>query len=113
VATWITIAIGSVVGLLYRRYAATRPFGGFTDALLGITGAFSARWFVDNLHLIGLNFGSFSWLLVACGAALLPWSFHGFRRRSASTHQLGPSDTHPQEGQLKKTALATELWQDR
>jgi len=88
VATWITIAIGMVVGLLYRRFAAAHPFGALTDMMLGITGAFAVRWLVDVLHQIGVNFELYSWVFVLCGAALLPWCFRGFHRRQRrrSTH---------------------------
>jgi hypothetical protein len=46
--------------------------------LLGIIGAFAGVWFTDVLRQMGVNFDSYSWMFVLCGAALLPLSFHGF-----------------------------------
>ena len=97
-ATLITIAVGSSVGLVCRRFAAAHPLGAFTDMLLGITGAFAGRWFVDVLRQIGVNFESYSWTLVLCGACFaavgLPWlsgfrvhTFHG-RTRTYSERKM-------------------------
>ena len=80
-ATWMTIVTGIVVGLLCRRFAAAHPSGAVTDMLLGITGSFAGRSLLDILTRIGVNAESCSWIFVLCGAALLPLSFHGFRRR--------------------------------
>jgi len=79
-STWITIAAGIVVGLLWRRIGATYPFGTLADILLGITGAFAGGWLSDVLRQIGVNSQSYNWLLVLCGAGLVPWSFRGLRR---------------------------------
>jgi uncharacterized membrane protein YeaQ/YmgE (transglycosylase-associated protein family) len=97
VPTWITIAIGIVAGLLWRRFAATHLFGAFTHALLGITGAFAGCWLMDILRQTGLNFGRSEWLFVACGAVLLLWIFYGFQRRSDHIHELRPSGSPRQE----------------
>ena len=86
-ATLITIAVGSSIGLVCRRFAAAHPFGAFTDVLLGITGAFAARWFVDVLRQIGVDFESYSWMFVLCGAALPPLGFHGFYRQARMGRQ--------------------------
>jgi len=87
VATWITIAVGMVVGLVYRRLATAHPFGALTDMMLGVTGAFAIRWLVDVLRQIGVNSEPYSWVFVLCGAALLPWSFQGFHRRQSQRHR--------------------------
>ena len=92
-ATWITIATGIVVGLLCRRFSAAHPPGTFTDILLGITGAFAARWFLDVLQLIGANLESYRWVFVLCGAALVPWSFHRLRRWEQIHHPQYQSKT--------------------
>jgi uncharacterized membrane protein YeaQ/YmgE (transglycosylase-associated protein family) len=97
----ITITIGIVVGLLCRRYAVTRPAGAVSDALVGITGAFAARWFMDTLRLTGLNFGSYNWIFVVEGAVLLLWCVHGFRRRSIPIPQIRLSGNSVQDAQAR------------
>jgi uncharacterized membrane protein YeaQ/YmgE (transglycosylase-associated protein family) len=81
VAAWITVVIGSVVGFLWRRLVLAHRDGGFTDMLLGITGAFGATWLLDLLRQYGVNTGPYTFVFVVCGAGLLPWSFSGFERR--------------------------------
>jgi uncharacterized membrane protein YeaQ/YmgE (transglycosylase-associated protein family) len=44
---WSTIAIGSAVGFLWKRLVTTNRASGFSNILLGITGAFAARWLID------------------------------------------------------------------
>ena len=85
--TWITIAVGIVTGLLWRRFATAHPYDTLADMLLGITGAFAARWFIDALRHLGINLESYGWVLVLAGAALLPWSVRGFYRRQRQIHQ--------------------------
>ena len=77
-APWITIAEGIIVGLLWRRVAASHPLGVVTDVLLSLCGAFAGRLLVDVLSRIGVNVESYGWAFVLCGAVLLSWTFHGF-----------------------------------
>jgi uncharacterized membrane protein YeaQ/YmgE (transglycosylase-associated protein family) len=101
VGAWTTIAAGIVVGLLYKRFAAAHPFGAVADMLLGITGAFAARWFMDVLR-VGMNAESYSWIFVLAGAALPPWSFHGFRRRHNRIQQLQRLSVSRQDSQVSQ-----------
>jgi len=96
VATWITIAVGMVVGLVYRRFAAAHPFGALTDMMLGVTGAFAVRWLVDVLRQIGVSSEPYSWVFLLCGAALLPWSFR-FHRRQSQRHRSTHASVLPQD----------------
>src|SRR5262249_10482242 len=92
--------------LLCRRLAASDPFGALTDILLGITGAFAARWFMDVLRQIGGNFESDSWVFILCGAALLPWGFHSFYRRQDRFDQSQRSRVSRQDSQLSRQKMA-------
>ena len=76
--TWITVIVGAVIGISVRRFSATHTFGGIADMLLGITGAFVARWLLDVLSEFGVGTGSYDIVFILCGAALLPWCFHRF-----------------------------------
>jgi len=84
--TLITVVVGIVAGLSWRRFAHGHDCGAFTDIVLGITGAFAARCLQDVLHEIGVNLEPYGILLALCGSALLPWAFHGLRRRQSARH---------------------------
>jgi uncharacterized membrane protein YeaQ/YmgE (transglycosylase-associated protein family) len=107
VETLITVVVGIVAGLSWRRFADVHDLGAFTDIMLGITGAFAARWMQDVLHEIGVNLEPYGILLVLCGSALLPWSFHGLRRRQGARHQLQRPDI-PQQDLQSSIALTDE-----
>jgi len=102
VGTWITIAAGILAGLLWRRFATAHPYDALADMLLGITGAFAARWFIDVLRHLGMNRESYGWVLVLAGAALLPWSARSFYRRQHQIHQSRASVSQ-QEGSCAVT----------
>ena len=76
---WVTITIGSAVGFLWKRLVITNRASGFSNILLGITGAFAARWLVDVFLQFGLSFDTYGIVVVICGAALVLWSFDGLR----------------------------------
>jgi uncharacterized membrane protein YeaQ/YmgE (transglycosylase-associated protein family) len=92
VTIWITVAIGSIIGGLWGDCASPRASGRVGNMLLGITGALSARWLVDLFVQLGVKSLSFAVILTLCGAALLPWCFHGFER---SVHLHWPRSATP------------------
>jgi uncharacterized membrane protein YeaQ/YmgE (transglycosylase-associated protein family) len=74
----MTVIVGAVIGISWRRFSATHMFGGITDMLLGITGAFAARCLLDVFSLFGVASSSYDIVFILWGAGLLPWCFHRF-----------------------------------
>ena len=99
---WVFQMIGAVAHF-------ERSLGTIADLLLGITGAFAARWFIDVFRQIGLNVQSYSWVFVLCGAALPRWGFRRLRRRiqihqsrwsrrdSQASRQVASSQANPEK----------------
>lgn len=96
---WVTIAIGSAVGLAWRRFAASRQGGGIGVILLGITGAFAARWLLDVLLQLGVDSMPYSIIFVVCGAGVLPWCFYGFGSITNQTRKSHPPSLARQSSQ--------------
>jgi uncharacterized membrane protein YeaQ/YmgE (transglycosylase-associated protein family) len=81
VEIWITLTIGAVIGIAWRRVANSHTFGFVSDMLLGITGAFGARWMLDILSQIGVYTGRYDIVFILIGAGLIPWCYHGVMER--------------------------------
>ena len=77
-AIWFTILIGSIIGALWGDFPSPRSSRLSGNIMLGITGAFSARWLVDLLSQLGLRAARYEIIVTLFCAALLPWCFHGF-----------------------------------
>jgi len=86
----IIVIVGAVIGISVKRSSATHTFGGTTDMLLGITGAFVARWLLDVFSEFGVGTGSYDIVFILCGAALLPWCFHRFLK--TRSHSADPPE---------------------
>ena len=88
---WSTIVIGAVAGILWKRFSTEHRSDALTDMLLGITGAFGARWLLDVLGEASPNSRSLNVVLTLTGAGLLLWCFNGFNRKPRQFPQARPS----------------------
>jgi uncharacterized membrane protein YeaQ/YmgE (transglycosylase-associated protein family) len=75
------VVAGASVGLFVRLIVGDKAYGAVADALLGITGAFAARWVIGQADI--------AWdsraLFTIWAAAFLPCVAHFFARRNRST----------------------------
>jgi uncharacterized membrane protein YeaQ/YmgE (transglycosylase-associated protein family) len=97
---WSTIAIGSAVGFLWKRLATTNRASGFSNILLGITGAFAASWLFDVFLQSGLSFDTYSIVVVICGAALVLWSYSRIAHQHTEPAVAGPQSESVHRSQV-------------